>query len=99
MNNINRFLLKGFIITVFFFYYEMRFFPLTLHSIFLFLGLLSMVISLAITTTKNGLAAVKIPHDVILALALSIVIIIGFVLTFGFNLLYFRASERTFDSD
>jgi hypothetical protein len=80
MNNINRFLLKGFIITVFFFYYEMRFFPLTLHSIFLFLGLLSMVISLAITTTKNGLAAVKIPHDVILALALSIVIIIGFVL-------------------
>ena len=39
-----------------------------------------MVISLAITTTKNGLAAVKIPHDVILALALSIVIIIGFVL-------------------
>jgi hypothetical protein len=80
MNNINRFLLKGFIITVFFFYYEMRFFPLTLHSIFLFLGLLSMVISLAITTTKNGLAAVKIPHDVIIALALSIVIIIGFVL-------------------
>ncbi len=41
-----------------------------------------MVISLAITTTKNGLAAVKIPHDVILALALSIVIIIGFVLNF-----------------
>lgn len=79
MNNINRFLLKGFIISVFFFYYEMRFFPLTLHSIFLFLGLLSMVISLAITTTKNGLSAVKIPPDVILVLALSIVIIIGFV--------------------
>jgi len=39
-----------------------------------------MVISLAITTTKNGLSAVKIPPDVILVLALSIVIIIGFVL-------------------
>lgn len=79
MNTINQLILKGFIISVFFFYYEMRFFPLTLHSIFLILGLLSMIISFAIKTIENGLLSIKVPFDIILIFAFAIVIIIGFI--------------------
>jgi len=79
MNAINKFILKGFIISVFFFYYEMRFFPLTLHSIFLILGLLSMIISFAIKTIEKGLLSIKAPIDIILIFAFAIVIITGFI--------------------
>ncbi len=43
------------------------------------MGFLSMLISLVITTKDKGLSAIKIPLDVIMVLALSIVIIIGFI--------------------
>ena len=80
MISINRNLLKGFIISVFFFYYEMRFFPLTLHSIFLFLGLISMIISLAIKKVETGFYSLKISFDIIIAVIFSLIIIIGFIL-------------------
>ena len=80
MISINRNLLKGFIISVFFFYYEMRFFPLTLHSIFLFLGLISIIISLAIKKVEKGFYSLKISFDIILAVIFSLIIIIGFIL-------------------
>ncbi len=39
-----------------------------------------MIISLSVITIKNGLSAVKIPTDVILLIALSMVIIIGYMI-------------------
>lgn len=80
MNSINKYLLKGFIITVFFFYYEIRFFPLTIHSIFLFLGLISMFISLTNSKTNKGLYSLKISYDIILVVVFSLIIFIGFIL-------------------
>lgn len=79
MNQLEKFLIKGFIGSVFFIHYELILLPITLHSIFLLFGLLFMFLK---RIELSSLKQTVVSYEIIAVVCLGMVMIFGYVFNF-----------------